>query len=157
MLSLTLSVGPNVRVRAIEPISALPYLRRPKAVEMSKGNTSNSNETLKSGVEANLRGGVLGGSWRNGVSLVRGGGRPEHGCQAEGHANRSQVCDGPKAAELHGEGVRARAASAGDGSRGWSGEQARASAAGAVVSTRSRGKHGRARWGLTGRARPLEG
>ena len=42
-LQLTLSVGPDVRVRVLEPISALPYQRRPTAVETSKGNVSKSN------------------------------------------------------------------------------------------------------------------
>ena len=36
-LQLTLSDGPDVRVRVLEPISVLPYLRRSTAVETSKG------------------------------------------------------------------------------------------------------------------------
>ena len=42
-LQLTLSVRPDVRVRSLEPIVVLPYLRRPTAVETSKGNASKSN------------------------------------------------------------------------------------------------------------------
>ena len=42
-LQLTLSVRPDVRVRSLEPIVVLPYLRRSTAVEMSKGNASKSN------------------------------------------------------------------------------------------------------------------
>ena len=42
-LRLTLSAGPDVRVRVLEPISVLSYLRRPTAVETSKGNASKSN------------------------------------------------------------------------------------------------------------------
>ena len=55
-LQPTLGAGPDVRGRVLEPISALSYLRRPTAVETNKGNASNSNWTLKWGVEANLRG-----------------------------------------------------------------------------------------------------
>ena len=43
-LQLTLSVRPDVRVRSLEPIVVLPYLRRPTAVETSKGNASKSNQ-----------------------------------------------------------------------------------------------------------------
>ena len=39
----TLGAGPDVRVRNLKPISVLPYLRRPTAVETSKGNASKSN------------------------------------------------------------------------------------------------------------------
>ena len=42
-LQPTLGTGPDVRVRNLEPIIALPYLRRPTAVEKSKGNASKSN------------------------------------------------------------------------------------------------------------------
>ena len=42
-LQLTLSDGPDARVGTLEPISVLPYLRRPTAVETSKRNTSKSN------------------------------------------------------------------------------------------------------------------
>ena len=42
-LQLMLSAGPDVRVSSLEPISALPYLRRPTAVETRKGNASKSN------------------------------------------------------------------------------------------------------------------
>ena len=42
-LRSTLGIGPDVRVRNLKPISALPYLRRPTAVETSKGNASKSN------------------------------------------------------------------------------------------------------------------
>ena len=42
-LQPTLGTGPDVRVRNLEPISVLPYLRRPMAVETSRGNTSKSN------------------------------------------------------------------------------------------------------------------
>ena len=35
--------GPGVRDRNLEPIIVLPYLRRPTAVETSKGNASKSN------------------------------------------------------------------------------------------------------------------
>ena len=35
-LQPTLSVGPDVRVRRLEPIIVLSYLRRPTAVETSK-------------------------------------------------------------------------------------------------------------------------
>ena len=38
-----LSKGPDVRVRVLEPISVLPCLRPPMAVETSKGNASESN------------------------------------------------------------------------------------------------------------------
>ena len=40
----TLGTGPNVHVRTVEPISVLPYLRRPTAVETSKGNASKGNQ-----------------------------------------------------------------------------------------------------------------
>ena len=43
-LQLTLSVRPDVHVRSLEPIVVLPYLRRPTAVETSKGNVSKSNQ-----------------------------------------------------------------------------------------------------------------
>ena len=66
-LQLTLSVRRDVRVRSLEPIVVLPYLRRPMAVETSKGNTSKAIN-FERGVEANLRGGVPGGSWRSGES-----------------------------------------------------------------------------------------
>ena len=46
-LQLTLSAVPDVRVRILEPIFVLPYLRLPTAVEASKGNDSKSNLTLK--------------------------------------------------------------------------------------------------------------
>ena len=39
----TLGVGPDARVRNLKPIFVLSYLRRPMAVEMSKGNASKSN------------------------------------------------------------------------------------------------------------------
>ena len=39
----TLGTGPEVRVRSLKPIIVLPYLRRPMAVETSKGNASKSN------------------------------------------------------------------------------------------------------------------
>ena len=42
-LQLTLSAGPDVRVRSLKPIIVLSYLRRPTAVETSKGNASKSN------------------------------------------------------------------------------------------------------------------
>ena len=42
-LQPTLGTGPGVRVRNLEPIIVLPYLRRPTAVETSKGNASKSN------------------------------------------------------------------------------------------------------------------
>ena len=42
-LQLTLSVRPDIRVRSLESIVVLPYLRRPMAVETSKGNASKSN------------------------------------------------------------------------------------------------------------------
>ena len=42
-LQLTLSAGPDVRERDLDPISALSYLRRPTAVETSKENDSKSN------------------------------------------------------------------------------------------------------------------
>ena len=42
-LQPTLGAGPDVRVRDLDPISALSYLRRPTAVETSKGNDSKSN------------------------------------------------------------------------------------------------------------------
>ena len=39
----TLGARPNVRVRNLKPISVLPYLHRPTAVEPSRGNTSKGN------------------------------------------------------------------------------------------------------------------
>ena len=42
-LQLTLSAGPDARVGTLEPISVLPYLRRPTAGKTSKGNASKSN------------------------------------------------------------------------------------------------------------------
>ena len=42
-LQPTLGTGPDVRVRSLKPIIVLPYLRRPTAVESSKGNASKSN------------------------------------------------------------------------------------------------------------------
>ena len=42
-LQPTPGAGPNVRDRNLEPIIVLPYLRRPTAVETSKGNASKSN------------------------------------------------------------------------------------------------------------------
>ena len=42
-LQLTLSAGLDVRVRSLKPIIVLSYLRRPTAVETSKGNASKSN------------------------------------------------------------------------------------------------------------------
>ena len=42
-LQPTLGVGPNVRVRSLEPIVVLSYLPRPTVVETSKGNASKSN------------------------------------------------------------------------------------------------------------------
>ena len=42
-LQPTLGTGSDVRVRDLDPISALSYLRRPMAVETSKGNDSKSN------------------------------------------------------------------------------------------------------------------
>ena len=42
-LQLTLSAGPDARVGTLEPILVLSYLRRPTAVETSKGNASKSN------------------------------------------------------------------------------------------------------------------
>ena len=42
-LQLTLRVGLDPRVGILEPISVLPYLRRPTTVEMNKGNASKSN------------------------------------------------------------------------------------------------------------------
>ena len=42
-LQLTLSVRRDVRVRSLEPIVVLPYLRRPTAMETSIGNASKSN------------------------------------------------------------------------------------------------------------------
>ena len=42
-LQPTLDTRPDVRVRNLEPIIVLPYLRRPTAVETSKGNASKSN------------------------------------------------------------------------------------------------------------------
>ena len=42
-MQLTLSVRPDVCMRSLEPIVVLPYLRRPTAVETSKGNASKSN------------------------------------------------------------------------------------------------------------------
>ena len=42
-LQLTLNVRPDVSVRSLESIVVLPYLRRPMAVETSKGNALKSN------------------------------------------------------------------------------------------------------------------
>ena len=42
-LQPTLGTGLDVRVRNLESIIVLPYLRRPTAVETSKGNASKSN------------------------------------------------------------------------------------------------------------------
>ena len=42
-LQPTLGTGPDVRLRNLEPIIVLPYLRRPTAVETSKGNASKGN------------------------------------------------------------------------------------------------------------------
>ena len=42
-LQPTPGTGPDIRDRNLEPISALPYLRRLTAVESSKGNASKSN------------------------------------------------------------------------------------------------------------------
>ena len=42
-LQPTLDTGPDVCVRNLTPILELPYLRRPTAVETSKGNASKSN------------------------------------------------------------------------------------------------------------------
>ena len=42
-LQPTPGTGPDIRDRTLKPISALPYLRRPTAVEASKGNASKSN------------------------------------------------------------------------------------------------------------------
>ena len=39
----TLGVGPDIRVRSLEPIVVLSYLRRLTMVETSKGNASKSN------------------------------------------------------------------------------------------------------------------
>ena len=42
-LQPTLGSGPDVYVGNLEPIIVLSYLRRPTAVETSKGNASKSN------------------------------------------------------------------------------------------------------------------
>ena len=42
-LQPTLSTGPDVRVRNLEPIIVLPYLRCPTTVETGKGNALKSN------------------------------------------------------------------------------------------------------------------
>ena len=42
-LQPTLGIGPDVCVRSFKPILVLSYLRRPMAVETSKGNASKSN------------------------------------------------------------------------------------------------------------------
>ena len=42
-LQSTLGTGPDVHVRSLKPIILLPYLRRPMAVETSKGNALKSN------------------------------------------------------------------------------------------------------------------
>ena len=42
-LQPTIGSGPDVRVGNFEPIIVLSYLRRPMAVETSKGNASKSN------------------------------------------------------------------------------------------------------------------
>ena len=39
-LQPTLGTGPDVRVRSLKPLLILSYLRRPMAVETSKGNAS---------------------------------------------------------------------------------------------------------------------
>ena len=39
----TLDIGPDIRIRSLKPIIVLPYLRRPTAVETSKGNALKSN------------------------------------------------------------------------------------------------------------------
>ena len=39
----TLGAGPDVHVKNLKPISVLPYLCHPMAVETSKGNASKSN------------------------------------------------------------------------------------------------------------------
>ena len=46
-LRSTLGARPDVRVRNLKPISVLPYLRHPMAVETNKGNASKSNLTFK--------------------------------------------------------------------------------------------------------------
>ena len=69
-LQPTLSTGPDVRVRSLKPKIVLPCLRRPTAVEMSKENASKVIN-FERGVEANLRGGVPGGSWCSGGSVWR--------------------------------------------------------------------------------------
>ena len=38
-----LGTGPDVRIRSLKPMLVLSYLRRPTAVETSKGNASKSN------------------------------------------------------------------------------------------------------------------
>ena len=40
----TLGTGPDVHIRTLKPISVLPFLRRPTAVETSKGNASKGNQ-----------------------------------------------------------------------------------------------------------------
>ena len=42
-LQPTLGTGSDARVRSLEPIIELSYLRRPTAVESSRGNASKSN------------------------------------------------------------------------------------------------------------------
>ena len=42
-LQLTLIVGLDARVRVLKPIFDLPYLRRPTAVETSKGDALKGN------------------------------------------------------------------------------------------------------------------
>ena len=42
-LQLTLCAGPAARVGTFKPISVIPYLRLPSAVESSKRNASKSN------------------------------------------------------------------------------------------------------------------
>ena len=42
-LQLTLSARPDVREEILESITTLSYLRRPMAVETTKGNISKSN------------------------------------------------------------------------------------------------------------------
>ena len=43
ILQPTVDTAPDVRVRSLTPILVLSYLRRPTAVETSKGNVSKSN------------------------------------------------------------------------------------------------------------------
>ena len=50
-LQLTLGFRPDVRVRSLEPIVVLPYLRHPTAVETSKGNASKGNQLKNEGMK----------------------------------------------------------------------------------------------------------